>query len=60
MINELREALRLEQQAKDQAMQPYNARIKNLKAAINNLEHFNKVADRMNDAEKPIADKVNE
>lgn len=60
MINELKEALRLEQQAKDQAMQPYNARIKNLKAAISNLEHFNKVADRMNDAQKPIADKVNE
>ena len=58
MINDLKDALKAEQKAKEEAMRPYNERIKNLKAAISNLEHFNTVADRMNAAEKPQADKV--
>jgi len=58
MIKELKEALAAEQKAKEEAMRPYNERIKNLKAAISNLEHFNTVADRMNDAEKPEASKI--
>lgn len=58
MIDELKQALRAEQEAKEKAMRPYNERIKNLKAAISNLEHFNTVADRMNAAEKPVAEKI--
>lgn len=58
MIEELKQALRAEQKAKEEALRPYNQRIKNLKAAISNLQHFNTVADQMNAAKKPVAEKV--
>jgi hypothetical protein len=58
MINGLKQALAAEQEAKEKAMRPYNERIKNLKAAISNLEHFNAVADRMNSTEKTESSKI--
>lgn len=58
MIDDLKVALTAEQKAKEKAMRPYNERIKNLKAAISNLEHFNRVADEMNVTEKAEFDKV--
>lgn len=58
MIDKLKAALAAEQEAKEKAMRPYNERIKNIKAAISNLEHFNAVADKMNATEKPEATKI--
>ena len=58
MINTLERELQREQKAKEEAMRPYNKRIKNLKQAINNLKQFDATADEMNAKEPTEATKT--
>ena len=58
MIKTLERELIQEIQAKEDAMRPYNKRIKNLKQAINNLKQFDATADEMNSKEQKEATKT--
>ncbi|WP_299035175.1 hypothetical protein [uncultured Anaerococcus sp.] len=58
MIKTLERELIQEIQAKEEAMKPYNKRIKNLKQAINNLKQFDITADEMNSKEQKEATKT--
>lgn len=53
MIDKLKELLAAELKAKEKAVAPYNQRIKNLNAAIRNLERFDVEAVNMKAANKP-------
>ena len=60
MIKKLEKELQKEIRAKAEAMRPFNNRIKNLKAAIRNLEQFNQTAEEMNAKSPHIATKIEE
>jgi hypothetical protein len=60
MISVLEKQLQKELRAKEEAMRPYNKRIKNLKTAINNLKQYDETADEMNTKEVQIVQKTNE
>ena len=60
MIKTLERELQKEQKAKEEAMRPYNKRIKNLKQAISNLKQYDLTAEEMNAKSQSIAPKTDD